>query len=84
MNNNNVTGCRKFENVYVGWGHKYSVDNFNPALPEKIMDEYPSGPEITEVEDPTPEEENALKAQMEEAQEEEEEEPGDGDDDEDD
>lgn len=69
--------------MYIGWGHKYSAENFNPALPEKIMDEYPSGPEITEQEDPTPEEENALKAQMEEAAEEEEE-AGEDDDEEDD
>jgi radial spoke head protein 4A len=65
---------KKFENVYIGWGHKYSADNFNPSLPETIMDEYPSGPEITEQEDPTPEEENALKAAMAEHEEENEEE----------
>lgn len=33
------------------------------------MEEFPSGPEITEVEDPTPEEEAALRAARQEAQE---------------
>ena len=32
-----------------------------------IQDEFPSGPEITEVEDPTPEEEAALRAAQQEA-----------------
>lgn len=40
---------RKFENLYIGWGHKYSPENFNPALPAPVQQEYPSGPEITEM-----------------------------------
>ncbi|KAL5008497.1 hypothetical protein ScPMuIL_014078 [Solemya velum] len=74
---------KKFENVYIGTGHKYSQENFSPASPPAIQEEFPSGPEITEAEDPTPEEEAALRAaqqeaaeaaeEMEEAEEEEEE-----------
>lgn len=58
---------KKFENVYIGWGHKYSAENYSPPAPEQIQDEFPSGPEITEVEDPTPEEEAALRAAEQEA-----------------
>lgn len=53
---------KKFENVYVGFGHKYSQENYSPPPPPAILEEFPSGPEITEAEDPTPEEEAALKA----------------------
>ena len=60
---------RKFENVYLGWGHKYSQDNYSPIAPPVICEEFPSGPEITEAEDPTPEEEAALRAAKQEAQE---------------
>jgi len=45
------------------------------------MDEYPSGPEISEMDDPTPEEEAALRAAK-EAEEEEGEEEDEGDEDE--
>ena len=79
---------RKFENVYVGWGHKYSVDNMNPQLPPMPQEEFVSGPEITEAEDPSPQDEAALKKAQEqaeeageEAEEGAEEEEGEGDDD---
>jgi len=58
---------KKFENVYIGHGHKYSAENYSPPPPPAIQDEFPSGPEITEVEDPTPEEEAALRAAQQEA-----------------
>ncbi|XP_074648138.1 radial spoke head protein 4 homolog A-like [Tubulanus polymorphus] len=58
---------KKFENIYVGYGHKYSAENYSPTPPPPIQDEYPSGPEITETEDPTPEEEAALRAAQNEA-----------------
>nr|KAF6281930.1 radial spoke head 6-like protein A [Pipistrellus kuhlii] len=58
---------KKFENLYIGWGHKYSPDNFNPMLPPPIQQEYPSGLEIMEMSDPTVEEEQALKAAQEQA-----------------
>lgn len=58
---------KRFENVYYGWGLKYSPDNYSPPLPPPIQMEYPSGPEITESTDPTVEEEQALKAAQEAA-----------------
>ncbi|CAD7692475.1 unnamed protein product [Nyctereutes procyonoides] len=58
---------KKFENIYIGWGHKYSPDNFNPPLPAPIQQEYPRGPEVMEMSDPTVEEEQALKAAQEQA-----------------
>nr|XP_003406511.1 LOW QUALITY PROTEIN: radial spoke head protein 6 homolog A [Loxodonta africana] len=58
---------KKFENIYIGWDHKYSPETFNPALPAPIQQEYPSGPEIMEANDPTVEEEQALKAAQEQA-----------------
>ncbi|XP_033016481.1 radial spoke head protein 6 homolog A-like [Lacerta agilis] len=58
---------RKFDNIYIGWGHKYSAENFSPQLPPPVQTEYLSGPEITETTDPTVEEEMALKAAQEEA-----------------
>ncbi|KAK3092588.1 hypothetical protein FSP39_004684 [Pinctada imbricata] len=58
---------KKFENVYIGYGHKYSVDNYNPPQTAPIQEEFPSGPEITEAEDPTVDEENALKNAQQEA-----------------
>ncbi|XP_062991370.1 radial spoke head protein 6 homolog A-like [Elgaria multicarinata webbii] len=58
---------RRFDNIYIGWGHKYSSENFSPSLPPPVQTEYVSGPEITEAIDPTVEEELALKAAQEEA-----------------
>uniref|UniRef100_A0A670Z983 Radial spoke head component 4A n=2 Tax=Pseudonaja textilis TaxID=8673 RepID=A0A670Z983_PSETE len=58
---------RKFDNIYIGWGHKYSPENFNPTLPPPVQLEYIIGPEVTEGLDPTVEEEMALKAAQGEA-----------------
>ncbi|KFQ36139.1 Radial spoke head protein 4 A, partial [Mesitornis unicolor] len=58
---------RKFDNIYFGWGHKYSPENHSPALPPPVQAEYPSAPEITEANDPTLEEELAFKTAKEEA-----------------
>uniref|UniRef100_A0A6J0TYB8 Radial spoke head protein 6 homolog A-like n=1 Tax=Pogona vitticeps TaxID=103695 RepID=A0A6J0TYB8_9SAUR len=58
---------RRFDNIYIGWGHKYSPDNYSPPSPPPVQSEYPSGPEIAETTDPTVEEELALKAAQEEA-----------------
>ncbi|XP_071961999.1 radial spoke head protein 6 homolog A-like [Antedon mediterranea] len=60
---------KKFENVYIGSGHKYLPDNYSPPPPPPVEEEFPSGPEITEAEDPTPEEEAALRAAQREAME---------------
>ncbi len=58
-----------YENVYVGWGLKYAADNYTPSAPPTVLDEFPSGPEVTETEDPTPEEEAAFKAAQQAAEE---------------
>lgn len=49
-----------FENIYIGWGHKYSAISYSPPAVVPVQAEYPQGPEITEGVDPTPEEEKAL------------------------
>lgn len=72
--------CRTFENVYIGWGHKYSPENYSPDPAPDVQNEFLSGPEVTEVEDPTPEEEAALRAAKEAEEEEEEEDEDEGDD----
>ncbi|GCB80411.1 radial spoke head protein 4 homolog A [Scyliorhinus torazame] len=79
---------KKFDNIYFGWGHKYSPDNYSPPTAPPVQPEFASGPDTTEVDDPTVEEEQALRAAMEErlaaaeeAEEEEEEEEEEEDDD---
>nr|XP_002714806.1 radial spoke head protein 4 homolog A isoform X1 [Oryctolagus cuniculus] len=58
---------KKFENFYIGWGHKYSVDNYTPPVPPPVHLEYSSGPEVTEMDDPSVEQEQAFKAAQEAA-----------------
>jgi radial spoke head protein 4/6 len=60
---------KMFENLYIGWGLKYSSENHSPVAPSVVQHEFPSGPETTEVEDPTPEEEAAFRAAQAEAHE---------------
>lgn len=79
-----VLFSRKFENIYVGWGQKFSAENYSPPPPPPPQEEFPSGPEITEAEDPSVEEEKALKAAQQEALEAAEMEEEEDDDDEDD
>lgn len=62
------TNFRKFENIYVGWGLKYVGEVYSPPIPPPPLMEYPSGSEITETLDPSPEEEQALKDDLEEQQ----------------
>lgn len=47
------------------------MENLNPLLPPAPQDEYSSGPEITEVEDPTPQDEETYRKAQEKAEEEE-------------
>lgn len=77
---------KTFENIYIGWGHKYTTDNYSPPAPPAVQEEFPSGPEISEVDDPTAEQEAELRAAREAEEEEEEEEDDEdvGDDDDDD
>ena len=58
---------RKFENIYIGHGHKYQADNFSPTNPPAVLEEYPAGPDVLEMDDPTVEDEQALKKAQEEA-----------------
>uniref|UniRef100_A0A096LWE2 Radial spoke head component 4A n=1 Tax=Poecilia formosa TaxID=48698 RepID=A0A096LWE2_POEFO len=59
---------KKFENIYIGWGLKYVGEVYSPPIPPPPLMEYQNGPEITEGLDPTPEEEQALKEDLEEQQ----------------
>ncbi|KAL1770333.1 radial spoke head protein 4-like A [Sigmodon hispidus] len=56
---------KKFENFYIGWGHKYSVENYTPPGLPPVYQEYPSGPEITEMDDPSVDEEQAFRTTQE-------------------
>nr|XP_036269686.1 radial spoke head protein 4 homolog A [Pipistrellus kuhlii]KAF6363566.1 radial spoke head component 4A [Pipistrellus kuhlii] len=58
---------KKFENLYIGWGHKYSPDSYAPPVPPPVSQEYPSGPDITESDDPSVEEEKAFREAQEAA-----------------
>ena len=55
----------KFENIYIGWGQKYVAHGYTPPSLPPVMEEYPMGPEVTEIEDPTVEEEQEAKARQE-------------------
>lgn len=59
---------RKFDSIYIGWGLKSpeSKYGFSPTMIPGPQPEYTSGPEITEALDPSLEEEQALKAALEE------------------
>ncbi|XP_038820643.1 radial spoke head protein 6 homolog A [Salvelinus namaycush] len=57
---------KKFENIYFGWGLKFAGEVYTPTFPTMPQREYTSGPEITEALDPSLEEEQALKAALEE------------------
>uniref|UniRef100_A0AAV2JI10 Uncharacterized protein n=1 Tax=Knipowitschia caucasica TaxID=637954 RepID=A0AAV2JI10_KNICA len=48
---------KKFENVYVGWGLKYTAQSCSPPVPPRPQREYLTGPDVMEVPDPTVEEE---------------------------
>lgn len=57
---------RYFETLYVGWGLKNLSSEYDPTIPPTAMTEFPSGPEVTEADDPTPEEEAAFRAALQE------------------
>ncbi|XP_008333380.1 radial spoke head protein 6 homolog A [Cynoglossus semilaevis] len=59
---------KKFENIYIGWGLKYTGQGYSPPLPPPPQKEYPSEPEVTEALDPTVEEEQVLEDALEEQQ----------------
>jgi len=74
---------KKFENIYVGTGHKYYPENYSPPAPPPVLSEYIMTADICEMDDPTVEEEHALK-KAQEALEEEQLEEGEEEDDDDD
>ena len=51
-----------FQNVYTGWGHKYSSQPFSPPLPPTAATEFLTAPEIMEKTDPTPQEVDEFNA----------------------
>ncbi|CAB3991588.1 radial spoke head 4 homolog A-like [Paramuricea clavata] len=55
----------KFENIYVGWGQKYLPHGYTPPNLPPVMEEFPGGADITEIDDPTVEEEQEAKARQE-------------------
>ena len=52
---------RNFENIYLGYGHKAVPLNYSPPALPAVQSEYPLGPEIMEINDPTVEEEEAWR-----------------------
>ncbi|XP_024114640.1 radial spoke head protein 4 homolog A isoform X2 [Oryzias melastigma] len=60
---------KRFENIYVGWGLKYTGQGYSPCVPPPPQQEYPSGPEVTEMVDPSVEEEEEMRMALEEQQE---------------
>lgn len=77
-----------FENVYIGWGQKFTGESYQPAPPFQLQTEYvyKDDTELTEIKDPTPAQEDAwMKSNLpHEFEEEEEEEEDEGDEDEED
>ena len=62
-----------WENIYIGYGHKYSTSDYRPELPPMPASEYNDGPEIAEADDPTAEDEEKARAAAEQPEEGEEE-----------
>ena len=58
---------KEFENIYIGWGHKYSADPYSPPQPPAPEPEYPNGTDIAEAPEPTREEEIAYETALREA-----------------
>ncbi|XP_048510818.1 radial spoke head protein 6 homolog A [Athalia rosae] len=52
---------RKFANVYIGSGHKFTAFNYTPPNMPVVQDEYKIGPEVMEVQDPSVEEEESWR-----------------------
>jgi radial spoke head protein 4A len=50
-----------WENIYVGYGHKYTSSNYKAEFPPLPANEY-DGPEMNEADDPTPEDEAKANA----------------------
>ncbi|KAM3959332.1 radial spoke head protein 4a [Aphomia sociella] len=56
-----VTNGKKSECLYVGWGLKSNPPNFSPLQLPRPQEEYPVGPEVMEMADPTFADEEAYR-----------------------
>ena len=63
-----------WENIYVGYGHKFATADYGPVFPPMPASEFTDTPEISEADDPTAEDEAKAKAAEEHVDEEGEEE----------
>jgi len=70
----------QFQNVYLGWGHKYSSQPFSPPLPPTAEAEFKTGQEIMEKTDPTPQEVDEFNARNAEEEDDDDDDDDDGDD----
>lgn len=52
---------RVLNNLYIGWGNKYTKRNFSYLQLPSLSEEYPIGPEILEINDPPLEDEETWK-----------------------
>lgn len=52
---------RVHDNLYVGWGKKFVTRNYSPQAIPRCEQEYPNGPEIMEISDPTIADEEAWR-----------------------
>jgi radial spoke head protein 4A len=58
-----IVNFRKFENIYIGWGHKFSAESYGPSQPAAVQDEFIQGLDLVESEDPSPDQEAVLKVE---------------------
>ncbi|XP_065159724.1 radial spoke head protein 6 homolog A [Atheta coriaria] len=56
-----ATQGKLFENIYLGDGQKYVSHNYTPQPLPPVQQDYPIGPEIMEIDDPTGAEEEAWR-----------------------
>ncbi|XP_037876247.1 radial spoke head protein 6 homolog A [Bombyx mori] len=56
-----ATSGQKSECMYIGWGLKFDPPNYGPAQLPRPQDEYPIGPEVMEMADPTFADEEAYR-----------------------
>lgn len=52
--------------IYVGWGHKYCSRNYLPSALPQMYEEYPLGPDILEINDPSVAEEKEYRQKQDE------------------
>lgn len=62
-----AAGCGSTDVVYFGWGTKAAALHYEPPMPPEMQDEYPTGPEIFEINDPSLLEENEYRKKYEQS-----------------